>query len=357
MAKAVYTPILKLKQAELKALKLTPDASKSLMRPLFEIAPIPLNYPSKTPRKTLAEHIEKLPSQIANSWGSRPFYLDCCHVAMLANNSPQLIGALFSALLTDGNIPIPVLNLAYHPAYSNYATQMKDLATQCGNGACIRITNGDLQGNYLEKVQQVLQQLHISPEQVDIMFDLATIAPGNSGPISAGMVGIIQNFPELLRWRSLILAGTAFPPSMSVFETNSGSLTPRSEWEIWNSILSSNQLTRPPAFGDYGIASAEPFEMDPRMMKLGAKIKYALDNSWLIVKGAGIESSGSQQFHGLCDSLISSQYYYGPTFSAGDQHIMNCAARNTGPGNQTTWLYVGMNHHFAVVLQQLGGGA
>ena len=172
-------------------------------------------------------------------------------------------------------------------------------------------------------------------------------------PLSVGIKNIVRFFPKMRDWRSVTLAATSFPESLASFSSQAATTMERPEWQIWEQLATAESSVRDLFYGDYGIASPEPFQMDPRMMKLGAKIKYTLDESWLIIKGTGIKRGGSAQFHSLAEWLVSSKHYYGADFSWGDGLIGKCAKREVGPGSQTTWVSVGMNHHFAVTAAKL----
>ena len=96
-----------------------------------------------------------------------------------------------------------------------------------------------------------------------------------------------------------------------------------------------------------------PPEFQPYMV-MSANIRYTVQNDWLVLRGKSVQGPlGYDQYHKLCESLISLAEYSGSDFSWGDKRIELCAKREVGPGNATTWRMVGTSHHIAYVLEQL----
>jgi len=108
-----------------------------------------------------------------------------------------------------------------------------------------------------------------------------------------------------------------------------------------------------PVFGDYAIAHPDPGEVDPRIMKASASVRYTTEDHWIVPKGRNLRGHGYDQFFSVCEALIERDEYSGCGFSWGDQYIWDCAHRLKGPGNLTTWRKVGTSHHLAFVVDQL----
>jgi len=349
-----YVPILKLRMGETKALQYL-KTGKELITPLFEIPPVPWDYANDTPAKTLAEHTGKTISNIASCWGSSPFFFDMRYIREEIkediSDSGCKMAELYQSAIDSNLRPIPVISPNMG---SDYERRIFNSHIIANTGICIRLESEDLDDDeYGDKLLNLVDTLKASPEQIDIIIDLGRIPKQGVGPYVAGLKNIIRFFPKITNWRTFTIAATSFPESMSDFQQNTADTTPRAEWDMWQRVIKSDNLRRLPSFSDFGISTPEPFEMDPRMMRLGAKIKYTLDTDWLIVKGMGISRGGSEQFHNLAALIANSKYFYGANFSWGDKRISECANRTCGPGNQTTWVTVGMNHHFAVVAEQI----
>jgi hypothetical protein len=346
-----YVPMLKLKAGELRALNhLTANQAKGLT-PFFEIPPVPWDYEMDEPAKTVEEHLAKVAGNIEKHWSEAPFFLDFKYIEDdLLEQGTKYISNLTKSMDELGLNYIPVLGLG-----RDEAIKKEFVDSQCyrKNGLCIRLEGDDFDSDeYGEELVDLAESMDIEFESIDIVIDLGLIPGSGLSPFVVGLKNIIRFLPQLNKWRTLTVSSSAFPASLANFTANAADTTPRSDWGLWGR-LTSGSLRRKPAYGDYGIASPAPFDMDPRMMRLGAKIKYTLDEKWLIVKGVGISRKGYKQFHDLAAFLVKRKEFYGPEFSWGDNYINECATRACNSGNQTTWVTVGMNHHFAVVVSQL----
>ena len=72
-----YVPILKGKLGEFKALRELETRIKDKITPLIEAPPIPLNYDTGDPSKTVDEHLDKFIPNIKAYWGSEnPAFVD-----------------------------------------------------------------------------------------------------------------------------------------------------------------------------------------------------------------------------------------------------------------------------------------
>jgi hypothetical protein len=114
---------------------------------------------------------------------------------------------------------------------------------------------------------------------------------------------------------------------------------------------------RIPAFGDYGIQHPEPEELDPRIIRMSASLRYTTTDSWLIAKGRNVRDFGFKQFGTICRKLRRRAEYSGAGFSWGDNYISECGQGRETSGNATTWRQIGTNHHLAFVVNQIAKSA
>lgn len=161
--------------------------------------------------------------------------------------------------------------------------------------------------------------------------------------------------PRLNEWRRVIIAASSFPEDLSDVDASSVTMLPRREWLLWESLRRKpKQLPRGNLIcADYPIAHPVPREIDPRMMRMSASIRYTTALGWLVVKGRNVRQFGFEQYFELASLLASRPEYSGPGFSWGDGYIAQCAAGTSGPGNATTWRKVSTNHHVSLVVDQL----
>lgn len=90
-----------------------------------------------------------------------------------------------------------------------------------------------------------------------------------------------------------------------------------------------------------------------RLVKPSGTVRYAIDDAWLILKGPNVRDYGFAQYVGHCKNVCGSSFFSGPTFSAGDKYIFDCAAGNASTGNLSTWRRVGTNRHLEKVARDV----
>src|ERR1700686_2601977 len=78
----------------------------------------------------------------------------------------------------------------------------------------------------------------------------------------------------------------------------------RSEWTLWCGVTADRGIARKPIFGDYAIAHPQPPEVDPRVMRASASIRYTTADVWMILKGKNLKQHGFKQFHDVSKSLL-----------------------------------------------------
>lgn len=109
-----------------------------------------------------------------------------------------------------------------------------------------------------------------------------------------------------------------------------------------------------PTFSDYAIQHPEPEELDPRMIRPAASVRYTTESDFMIVKGRSVRKYGGDQYRRLCAELCKQKEYRGQGFSWGDAYITDCMKKKTeGCGSGMTWRKVGTNHHLTLAVEQL----
>lgn len=124
---------------------------------------------------------------------------------------------------------------------------------------------------------------------------------------------------------------------------------------MWTSIADDG-LPRVPTFSDFAVQHPEQLEVDPRLMKMSANLRYTTDTDFLIFKRRNVQQHGYGQFLDICRDLVRMPEYSGPDFSDGDRAITACAAANGNgakPGSATTWRKIATNHHLTFVVRAI----
>lgn len=188
---------------------------------------------------------------------------------------------------------------------------------------------------------------------MDLVIDLAT---PNFLPIAAWvrtMSAVMGLVPALNCWRTLTIAGTAYPQSIAAVKAPF-SILPRHEWTAYQAFVGSlGRGARIPTFGDYAVAHPDLVELDMRMIKPFAKLRYTIDDAWHISRGTPVRTHGFGQYQQMCATLTKQPYFSGASYSAGDAHIVACAAGTVATGNLSTWVWVSTSRHLTKVVDDL----
>jgi hypothetical protein len=354
MTQRKYVPVLKGKLGEFGALRNMRPDEKCFVTPLIEIPPIPWDHANDQPAKSVDQHLSKVDGLLAKSWGMyHPMFLDFLWIGEKERMSDGAhpMENLFERTRKGGLKVIPVTALVRG---EDYQRACRRIAARDHRGMCFRIQTEDFEQPELEsKLAEILKCVGVSVGEVDLLLDLGSLDSGVSTQTVTDVVSMIRNLPYLSKWRSFAISATGFPVDLMGLPPLNISTVSRLEWRLWRNIIKTSIVPRMPVFGDYAIAHPQPPEVDPRIMRASASIRYTTDDDWLILKGQNLRDHGYGQFHDLSDTLVSSGEYSGPEFSWGDWFIGECAGRRSSSGNLTTWRAVGTSHHISFVLLQV----
>ncbi len=348
-----YVPILKGRNGEYGALQAMFADEKATITPVIEIPPIPWDFKNDEPAKTIDQHLLKVDSNLERSWGlDGVLFVDLLWIgeAERMADGEHPLTHVFQKVRKKGVQGIPVTGLARG---NEYQLAVRDVISADRRGVCFRLQREDFEGfqDLHSQISALFSTLGGSASETDFILDLRAL--NGQGDPSINVPSMIRSVPHLKRWRSFILGATAFPVDLIGLPPSEISLIPRSEWILWRDLVARRLVPRLPTFADYGIAHPQPSEVDPRVMRASASIRYTTDESWLILKGKNLKDHGYSQFHQVSRNLLNDPHYSGPQFSWGDRYINECARGRASCGNLTTWRKVGTSHHIAYVRQQL----
>jgi hypothetical protein len=353
-----YIPILKGKQGEYDAVQTLFLPDRAALTPLFEVPAVDFDYKTQQPKKSEAAHLTASRDKMLASWGTaRHFYVDMGD-ARLSNpvlgdpNGQHPYTFMFDLARAVGLLPVPVIPLAPDPAL---IAAVRAIHAKDGRGVMVRVARQHLSSPiFVQLVHQLLGQLALPPGQVDMLLDLDQVESANVQLYLNWLVQWLPHLPYSTAWRTLTLAGCAFPKTLSAFKVGTVGLVPRAEWAVWSSLLSHlPNGGRMPTFSDYGVSFTDVAEVDPRIMQNVHNIRYTAANEWFIFRGKNLKTGKGPSNHQVCQQVVAHSSYCGPTFSTGDAEIYACAGRTTHPRNPTQWRETGTNHHLTFVVRQL----
>jgi hypothetical protein len=349
-----YVPILKGRDGEYGALRTLRADVKQAVAPLLEVPPIKWDFEEDAPAKTLDQHVSKVCLKIERSWGhDRTLWIDLLWVAeerMADGEHPAEF--VFREARDKHLLLIPVVGMLRD---DEYLSACSGAVRRDHRGLSLRLQREDFAefSDLGGAVAKLLRNLSTIPADTDLILDLGVLSDADKGDVGL-LLDLIARVPRVREWRSFTIAGTSFPANLTGLPPSDISRIPREEWRLRCSLLGRRRnLSRIPAFGDYGICNPEPSEVDPRIMRPSASVRYTSDQSWIVLKEKNLRDHGYKQFHEVCRKLIRQPEYCGQKFSWGDSYISDCASGRDGPGSLTTWRKVGTSHHLAFVTHQL----
>ncbi len=325
------------------------------MLPLFEVTDIPWDFKNNKVAKTLNQHIDKFAGKLAKSWGTDyPLLIDLpesLHDGKV-NSGDHLLKHVFDEGRTKNLKLVPVTGLTRGTAYN---AEVRAIGAADKRGACIRLEPSDLANPALTTaVDALLEQISMSAKEVDLVLDFKEILPSQENTILLALQQASSHLPHLKQWRSITFAASSFPKDLSGIKANHIEQIPRTEWKIWKA-MSADKKRFPVTFGfgDYAISHPIMSEVDPRIIRMSASIRYTSDEVWVVLKGRSVKTGYDQFSDPLSKKLISMPEYKGASYSAGDKYIDDCAKKKVTSGNATTWRFVGVNHHVTLAVGQL----
>lgn len=349
-----YVPILTAKQGEFRALRELTEDVRMALTPLLEIPPLEWDFENDQPSKTIDEHISGLADSVEKNWGNGRFFLDAYPIAndTPLENGQHPISFILAEARSAGLHAVPVTGIERDPAQQ---VAVRDAHAADQHGICIRMTVSRVaeDGDVESQLNALMSELGVTPGEVDFVLDFGPMNSTYESTYTMGARGALSVLPHLLSWRSLSLAGSAFPNDLSDVARGATSTLRRTEWHVWQAVRGTKNLPRVPTFSDYAINSPEHVSLDFRFIKRSANIRYTHFNDWVIVKGQVIKKGQVNQLPGLAAILRLLPQYMGRDFSAGDRYIDDCASGTGGPGSATTWRQVGTNHHLTFVVRQI----
>ena len=349
-----YVPCLRWKQGEYQAVSRLRSETKQRLIPLIEVPEIGWDFEKKKKAKTVDQHLEPFARRVQQKWGKGACYVDLCLIGPAERMTTGMhpVRFVFNELRKMKSSAIPVTGLARDEAYN---TEVKNAAATDHRGACLRLTIEQAAKSTIEReVDSLLLSLGVQFNDCDLILDLDS---PNFLPLSGFLMAIqviAKRFPHLQHWRSFTLIGTSFPETMGGIRIGA-EVVPRYEWRLYKLLLAAfkKEGLRLPAFGDYTISHPRVLDLDMRVVKPSATIRYTIDDGWYIVKGKNVRDNGFEQYRSLSEMVLVSPHYCDSGYSWGDEYIMKCKNGSGKTGNLMVWRQVGTNHHVEKVIHDL----
>jgi hypothetical protein len=340
-----YVPVLKVKRGEKKALQLIAPRIRSRITPLLEIVEW-----RKDLKPALPAHLETAFEGLAESLRTYPgCFLDARE---LAQDGETAADEVFRMAAFNGISFVPVTGVS----------RTADLVAALNNrerGLALRLTREEFEaGGLTGRIRDFVSRHKLAQDATDLIVDLGPVEEMIAEGIATFASQFLAAIPDPGAWRTLTLSASAFPLSMGVVERRSHAFVERAEWLAWRDYLRAGSLARLPTYSDCAIqhpAGVEGF--DPKLMQVSAAVRYALAESWLLIKGESTRRNAAKvQFPELAKQLA---YGHLRRHFAGERHCDGCrsikaAADGLGRfGSAEAWRRIGTVHHITRVMQAL----
>ena len=347
-----YIPVLKWKQGEYQALHRLSENIKKKINPLIEIPPIGYDFESGKERESIDSHLGDFGRRLKAKWQNRTCFVDLKYIAAHTRmgTGKHYIEEVFDQCRSEKCNPIPVVSLK---SDSDFLDSVKEVIKKDRRGVCFRIYLEDFdRPNLRNDLEILLITLGVGISESDIVIDYENRKLEPVGVFVKTFLDLFQVIRALNRWRTFTVIGTSYPNSIAAIRPPFGTI-PRSEWSFYKKLRLGIGEGRLPTFGDYAVAHPELVDLDHRLIKPFAKLRYTIDDEWHIGRGDTVRTHGFEQYRGLCSQLMRQPYFDGPSFSEGDQYIDECSKGNVPTGNLSTWVWVSINRHLTKVVSDL----
>ncbi|MBM4026730.1 MAG: hypothetical protein FJ280_15200 [Planctomycetes bacterium] len=349
-----YVPCLQWKQGEYQALWQLSPKTRGVLTPLIEVPGVGYDFENARKAKTIDEHLAPFAKRVHEKWGRLPCFVD---LNLISPNERLTRGVhpvrfVFEQLQERQCPAVPVTGIDRDDAYQQ---EIRSIVTRKESGICLRIgIEQAARGSFKRELDSLVSRLDVTRETCDMIMDLRAPNFIPLGGFAKAIQSLVTSFPHLHDWRSFTLLGTSFPKTMTGIRKG-GEVVPRHEWMLYKTLIAGFKGTelRLPTFGDYTISHPGGPELDWRVVKPPATIRYTIPDGWYIVKGENVRDYGFKQYHELSRLVLASRHYCGPSASWGDAYIQMCADKNARTGNLSTWRQVGANHHVERIIRDI----
>lgn len=348
-----YVPVLKWKMGEYQALHRLAGPVKDGLTPLLEIPPVGFDFEAGRAKESADDHLGDFGRRLKSKWQARPCFVDLKYLPPQTRmiGGRHYVGVVFETARNEGCSAIPVVSFANDAAFITAVGVVTSLDRR---GVCLRLTLADFDRPALAAdVGNLLRGLVGGWGEADLVIDVGT---PNYVPIALyvrTLSTLLELIPALNRWRTLTIVGTSYPQSVAGLAPPF-QIIPRHEWHAYDALVRVlGQASRIPTFGDYAVSHPDLVEMDMRLIKPFAKLRYTIDDNWHVARGTPVRTHGFGQYRQMCTTLVAQPYFSGPAYSAADAYIVECAAGAAATGNLSTWVWVSTNCHLTKVVDDL----
>lgn len=342
----VYTPILKTKRGEAKALIELDTPIKNSIVPFFDVLALKAEAVNGS---DVHEHILKQAASIISAWKQRgPCYVDLFDVVPTARgmDGAHPVAIIHEKLSADFVEVIPVLGIERDIAYK---LAIRNIVVAGANAIAVRLDTEDIQlpSVLVARILRLVSEIGASDLPLHIFLDFRSIEQTASDVIQMQAAKALVELRKLSPAR-IVFAASAMVSNMGGYKKDTLNILPRRDFLTWGLISNSYPDVH---YADYGVVHPDYFDFDPRVIKPAAKIRYTADKEWVIVKGARWQSDTSQ--HRRLSQMLRAKEQFRGDDSWGGEYIVSAANGRPKYGTLETWVTIDQNNHITHTVKQI----
>lgn len=346
MTDPIYTPMLKSKLGEAKALMRLDLQTKSNIIPFFDVLALKSGLSNGS---DIHAFLEKQAINIAAAWNGRGHcYVDLYDIDPSARgySGEHPVNIVHDKIAFDRIDAIPVVGVERDIAYKLAVRRVVGAGV---DAVAIRLGSEDIQlpSMLVERVSRLVSEIGATGLPLHVFMDFRSIEHIDSDVIQMRFTRALAEVRRLNPAR-IIFAASAFVSDMGKVKKGALKSIPRRDFLIWEMLAKIHMAID---YADYGVIHPGYFDFDPKTIKPAAKIRYTTDKEWLIVKGSRWVSDTSQH-RNLSKMLYKSEQFRGRDCWGGE-NIVSAALGARAFKRLEDWVTIDQNNHITHTVRQL----
>ncbi len=349
MATQLYSPIVKAKLNDLKALGKISAGARARVKPLIEAMPLPKNG-------DIDKHLHKLAHYLVKHVPLGDIYLDFYGLLPELQTSDGMNATIagFKLVRALGRTVTPVYGFDRNDSLWSSIASVVEANAQ---GFCFRVDIDDLDDLAEDTWGQILErsaEIGLKPGQIDLMLDLRDLKNLELEELQDIVLDFFDINPGTHQYRTIILAGSSALKTVAEIPKDGVGHISRRELTLWSRVQREVSEGTSLVFGDYGVIHPDFSDQGPNKY-MNAKIRYTDRGRIVYFRGHGLKYpvKDYEQYHHLASQVRDSVGYQGREYSYGDWYIDAVADFNTTHGHPGTWIMADMNHHLEYTAKQM----
>ena len=333
-----YIPFLKLKSAEILAIKELAAELQEEITPFFDFPQKKEKFTEDTFKNTTGTMVRSLRRHLGNISN---FYLDNFDI----DSDLEIDGINNYGYLLESFSGCPVIPVVSIDRCQNHIDAVCDAKNSgvIGSEVCaLRLDPDDFENFDVisDDIDSMIGKVFEVFDNTDLIFDCRVCLDQKLDKLALNIINFAKKFSASYSIRKLVVTGSSIPASISEITGVENEVEfLRAELGIFNSVSREISGLYNIVLGDYGIVSPNYSDLDiipEAMLNVTApKILYAFDNYQYVIRGGAIRTHprGFAQYFDLAEILVAKNFFRGGYYSFGDLFLEE---KSNGTGSNVT---------------------